>query len=58
MQEKINKYINDIKNTVVSNEQDQNNFKNKYLSKKGLLNQLFIEFKKLSNNEKKDVGRL
>ena len=58
MKEKINKYIDDINNIVISNTEEVNNFQKKYLSKKGILNQVFIEFKDLSGVEKKQVGQL
>ena len=58
MKEKINKYIDDINNIVISNIEDAENFQQKYLSKKGVLNQLFIEFKGLPTSKKKQVGKL
>jgi phenylalanyl-tRNA synthetase alpha chain len=58
MQEKINKYINDISSITISGIEDATVFHKKYLSKKGLLNELFNEFKILSGSEKKEVGPL
>ena len=57
MREKINKYIDDINNIVISNQEDANNFTQKYLTKKGILNKLFLEFKTLSTDEKKAFGQ-
>ncbi len=58
MQDKINKYINDINSITISNIEDANVFHKKYLSKKGLLNQLFNEFKTLSGDQKREQGPL
>jgi len=58
MKEKINKCINDIKNTTISNNEDVNNFQKTYLSKKGIINNFFITFKTIPNNEKKEIGQL
>ena len=58
MKEKINKYINDINNIVISTPEQANDFKNQYLSKKGILNLVFSEFKQLSGLEKKELGQL
>ena len=58
MKEKINKYIHDINNIVISNSEQANNFTKKYLGKKGILNQIFSEFKQLSGLEKKELGKL
>ena len=58
MKEKINKYINDINNIVISNSEQANNFTKQYLGKKGIINQIFSEFKQLSGVEKKELGKL
>lgn len=58
MQEKINKYINDINNASISSDEEVSNFNKKYLSKKGILNQLFSEFKSLSGDRKREFGPL
>ncbi|RPG58079.1 MAG: phenylalanine--tRNA ligase subunit alpha [Flavobacteriales bacterium TMED191] len=58
MQEKINKYINDINNASISSDEEVSNFNKKYLSKKGVLNQLFSEFKSLSGARKREFGPL
>ena len=58
MQEKLNKTINDVKNTIIHSNEDAMNFQKLYLSKKGILNDLFNEFKTLPNSEKKEVGQL
>jgi len=58
MQEKINKYIKDIDSLDISSIEDTKIFHTKYLSKKGLLNQLFNEFKNLSVDQKREQGPL
>ena len=58
MEEKINKYINDITNISNSNELDVESIKDRYLGKKGILSQLLSEFKTLTNEQKKKNGKL
>ena len=57
MREKINKYIADINNISISNSDDYQVFNQTYLSKKGLIAQLFIRFKSLTVDEKKNIGK-
>jgi len=57
MQEKINKHINDIENINIVTSADLENFQRTYLSKQGILNKLFSEFKNLSNDKKKKSGQ-
>ena len=57
MKEKINKYIADIKNIKISSVEDYNEFTKIYLSKQGIINELFQEFKSLDVNEKRLVGK-
>ena len=58
MKDKINKYINDINNIIISDNSELQNFQNIYLSKKGVISNLFIEFKNIPNTEKKEIGQL
>ncbi|MAQ47787.1 MAG: phenylalanine--tRNA ligase subunit alpha [Flavobacteriales bacterium] len=58
MQEKINKYIHDINSITISSIEEATIFHKKYLSKKGLLNQLFNEFKVLESAKKRELGPL
>ena len=58
MEEKINKYINDITNISNSNELDVESIKDRYLGKKGILSQLLSEFKTLTGEQKKKNGKL
>ena len=58
MQEKINKIINDIQQLKIVTDSDRQHFQKIYLSKKGVINEIFSQFKKLPNTEKKELGRL
>jgi phenylalanyl-tRNA synthetase alpha chain len=58
MKQKIIQYLTDISNTVLSDNQDIEMFKNKFLSKKGLISQLFEDFKNIPFEEKRDIGLL
>ena len=58
MKDKINKYINDINNIIISDNSELQSFQNIYLSKKGVISNLFIEFKNIPNTEKKEIGQL
>ena len=58
MQKKINKIINDIQKVSIITDEDMQNFQQTYLSKKGIINDVFNQFKQLPNTEKKALGRL
>ena len=58
MQKKINKIINDIQQVSIITDADMQNFQQTYLSKKGIINDVFNQFKQLPNTEKKELGRL
>lgn len=47
-----------IEEFEIKNSGDLENFRLKFLSKKGVLNELFEGFKKISNEEKREVGKL
>ena len=49
---KIENFLKDIENQKIRNKADLDNFKSKYLSKKGLINSLFSDFKNIPNNQK------
>ena len=57
MQEKINQYLADVSAFMTDKSQEVKNFRIKYLGRKGLLNDLFEEFKKVSNEQKKVLGQ-
>ncbi len=57
MQEKINQYIADVEAFMTETSQEVENFRIKYLGRKGLLNDLFEEFKTVSNEQKRVLGQ-
>ena len=58
MEDKIKKDLEAIENFTSDSITEIEEFRVKYLGKKGLLNSYFIEFKSLDGSEKKNVGRL
>ena len=56
MLEKINILLKEISSIPATGSKDAELFRLKYLSKKGLINELFNEFRKVSPAEKKDIG--
>ena len=58
MEDKIKKDLEEIENFTSDSITEIEEFRVKYLGKKGLLNSYFIEFKSLDGSEKKNVGRL
>jgi len=60
LKEKIQAYIDDIQATQIEKFQDKaaevEMFRVKYLGKKGIINELFEQFKAVPNEEKKEVG--
>ncbi len=57
MQEKINQYLAEVDAFAAQASQEVENFRIKYLGRKGLLNDLFEEFKTISNDQKKVMGQ-
>lgn len=57
MQEKINQYLSEVETFVAEASQEVESFRIKYLGRKGLLNDLFEEFKTVSNDQKKVLGQ-
>lgn len=57
MVDKINRIISEVSLFQAANQDDCETFRIKYLSKKGVLNQLFEDFKSLSPEEKKTTGQ-
>ncbi len=57
MIEKIQELIQEIVNFEVSNAEEADQFRIKFLSRKGLLNDLFEDFKKVDNASKREVGQ-
>ena len=58
MEDKIKKDLQDILNFNSDSETEIEEFRVKYLGKKGLLNSYFVEFKSLESDEKKKLGSL
>ena len=58
MEDKIKKDLEDILNFNSDSETEIEEFRVKYLGKKGLLNSYFVEFKSLESVEKKKLGSL
>jgi len=58
MKEKISQYFNEINSINIQNTDDLNQFKIKYLSKKGCINNLFNLFKDVPEHQKKEIGQL
>jgi phenylalanyl-tRNA synthetase alpha chain len=56
MIEKINQLKEEALKFEAKTSEDTENFRLKYLSKKGLLNQLFEDFKQLPDNQKRETG--
>lgn len=57
MQEKIKEIKEDIENLVVNSLEEIEDFRLKYLSKKGLIATLFADFRNVPNEDKKAVGQ-
>ena len=61
LKDKIQEYINDIQSTSIEKFQDKATevemFRVKYLGKKGIISDLFEQFKSVPNEEKKDLGK-
>ena len=58
MEDKIKKDLKDILNFNSDSDTEIEEFRVKYLGKKGLLNSYFVEFKSLESDEKKKLGSL
>ncbi len=58
MQEKISKLIHEVEGIVLTTEEQLEEFRLKYLSKKGILSELFLEMKEVSPDQKKEVGKV
>lgn len=56
MLEKIKEYTEIINNSSIGSKEEAENFRLKFLSKKGLVSVLFDEFKTLDNSVKKEFG--
>lgn len=57
MIDKINKYLEESKSFIADNLEEIEAFRIKYLGKKGIINDLFAEFKNVPRENKKEVGQ-
>ncbi len=57
MIEKINQYLEETRNFVANTLDEIETFRIKYMGKKGLVNDLFAEFKNVPRENKKEVGQ-
>ena len=57
MLEEIRAYCLEAKDSSIKSNKDTEVFKKKFLSKSGIVNSLFLRFKKLSSDEKRAVGK-
>ena len=57
MLEEIRAYCLEAKDSSIKSNKDTEVFKKKFLSKRGIVNSLFLRFKKLSPDEKRAVGK-
>jgi phenylalanyl-tRNA synthetase alpha chain len=55
--DKIQALFEEINSVIVSNKDDLDKFRIKYISRKGILNDLFEEFKTVANDQKRAVGQ-
>jgi phenylalanyl-tRNA synthetase alpha chain len=58
MIEKLKEVEKEINETVIANAGETEQFRLKYLSRKGILNDLFEEFKTIPNDQKKETGKI
>ncbi len=58
MLDKINHLVEEIKSLAASSAEEAEQLRIKYLSKKGLVSQLFDEFKTIPNEQKREVGQV
>jgi len=58
MLDKIEKILSEINNATLSDYGDPENFRIKYISKKGVISGLFDEFREVPASDKKEVGRM
>jgi phenylalanyl-tRNA synthetase alpha chain len=57
MIKKVENYIKEVKNFTASDSESIENFRIKFLGKKGILNDLFAEFKNVAASDRKEFGK-
>lgn len=58
MIDQIKKYIGEVESFTAQNPAEVEAFRIKFLGKKGILNDLFVEFKSVPNEQKKEFGQV
>jgi phenylalanyl-tRNA synthetase alpha chain len=58
MEARIQELLNEVKSYTATDKQGVENFRLQYVSKKGLISELFDSLKKLTPDEKKNVGKI
>ena len=58
MEERIHRLLNEVKAYFAQDKKDLEAFRMKYISKKGEISELFEELKKVSSDQKKNVGKV
>jgi phenylalanyl-tRNA synthetase alpha chain len=58
MEEKINQYLAEVEAFTTSSSQEVENFRIRYLGRKGVLTDLFEDFKAVPNEQKKALGQV
>ncbi|MEQ8554307.1 MAG: phenylalanine--tRNA ligase subunit alpha [Cyclobacteriaceae bacterium] len=56
MKDKIGQYINQINEVKVATEKELESYRLKFISRKGVMTELFDEFKRIPNEQKKEIG--
>ena len=57
MKNKIKQLLSEIENLTISNAEESETLRIKYLSKKGEISQLFTDFRILASEEKREIGK-
>jgi phenylalanyl-tRNA synthetase alpha chain len=58
LQEKINQYIQEVNAYTTEKKEELEQFRLKFLSKKGIIQDLFAEFKKVAPEQRRELGKL
>ncbi|OIP84341.1 MAG: phenylalanine--tRNA ligase subunit alpha [Porphyromonadaceae bacterium CG2_30_38_12] len=58
MKQKIKQILTEVQQVVAKNNEELELFRIQYLSKKGIITELFNDFKNVANEEKREVGQL
>ena len=58
MRNKINALLDEVNQLMANNAEELESLRIKYLSKKGLISELFNDFRNVANEEKREVGQL